>query len=187
MRDPAFEIEITSQGWITDEPGSARSDLCSHGGVRLVIGGEVILPGDEDDDYTISTSALALLRTLESDHSPRAPVAEGLILHCGMLLMLSCPIGVDWSVRHMGGHVVLDDIVRVDTFDEQGTTRFPGLTVELPEIDYRRRIVAFAEKAKAPFDGVEKVLDPDDWETELYPKFWSEYNTLLDRHSRVMS
>jgi hypothetical protein len=78
----------------------------------------------------------------------------------------------------------LDEVVRVDGFDEQGVTRFPGLAVELPEDDYRRRIVAFAEKAKEPFDGVEKVLDDDPWENELYPRFWAEYNALLERHSR---
>ena len=67
---PAFAIEITRQGWITSEADSVDRDLCSHGDIRLVIGGRVIAPGDGEGDYTISTSALALLRTLESDHSP---------------------------------------------------------------------------------------------------------------------
>jgi len=57
---PKFEIEITSQAWITDQPSSKLDDLCSHGNLRLVIAGCVVAPGDGDDDYTLSTSALAL-------------------------------------------------------------------------------------------------------------------------------
>jgi hypothetical protein len=45
-------------------PGTV--DLCSHGGIRLTIGGQVIALGEDDDEYGISESALALLRTLES-------------------------------------------------------------------------------------------------------------------------
>lgn len=57
-----FEIEITSQGWLGEPKGSwdpARDDLCSHGDIRLVLGGRVIAAGDDTGDYTISTSALA--------------------------------------------------------------------------------------------------------------------------------
>jgi len=74
--------------------------------VRLTIGGEVIV-APERGDVTISTSALALLRTLGHDHSSRQPVAEYLLLHCGQLLMASCPHSVDWSVRHDGGQIRL--------------------------------------------------------------------------------
>ena len=69
-----------------------------------MIGGRVIAAGDDTGDYTISTSALALLRTLESDYSPDSgfqPTA--LVMHCGGLLMVSCPYGINWSVRHRGG------------------------------------------------------------------------------------
>ena len=130
----------------------------------------MILPGDEGCDYTISTSALGLLRTLGSDHSPEVRVADQLILHCGMLLMLSCSNVVDWSVTHVDGRVRLHDVVRVD---DRGATRFPDLEAELPEDEYRRCIVAFAEKA----------FEDDDYDRELYRKFWEEYDGLLARHS----
>jgi hypothetical protein len=97
-----------------------------------------------------------------------------------MLLMLSCPNGVDWSVTHFDGRVRLHDVVRID---ELGETRFPELAVELAEDEYRRRIIAFAEKAKEPFVGVEKGFDEDDADRELYPQFWDEYDRLLARHS----
>jgi hypothetical protein len=178
-----FEIEITRQCWIRDTPESEGHDLCSHGNLRLIIGGAVILPGDDEREYTISTSALALLRTIESDHVPPSPDGVELILHCGMLLMLSCPIGVDWTVRHGDGRVRLSDVVRVDTIGDE--TPFPDLDAELSEDDYRVHIVAFAQGARDFFDGVEKEIDPDDIDAKLYPAFWEEYERLLARHSRA--
>jgi hypothetical protein len=53
------------------EYDAAAVDLCSHGDVRLVIGGVTIAPGDGDGEYGISAAALGLLRTTESDWPPR--------------------------------------------------------------------------------------------------------------------
>jgi hypothetical protein len=177
----AFEIEITRQGWIDPDLDDAPVDLCSHGDIRLEIGGGLIVPGTGGHWYTISTSALALLRTLESDHSRKRPVADRLILCCGMLMMLSCPIGVDWRVTHLGsGRVRLDEVVRCDTVDESDAIHFPGLVVELAEDEYARQIVGFAERAKEPFAGAEKT-PPDEFEQELYEEFWREYDERLSR------
>jgi hypothetical protein len=181
VSDSAFEIEIITQGWTGSTEEDAESvDLCSHGDIRLMIGDCLIAPGDGEGDYTISTSALALLRTLESDHSPKRPVAGSLVLHCGMLMMLSCPIGIDWSVTHFGGRVRLHDVVRYDSVDETQATRFPGLEVELSEDDYRRQVAAFAEKARGLFEGVDKVFH-DDSDRQEYDEFWREYDERLSR------
>lgn len=141
----AFEILITRQGWLgEDDPNldydPARIDLCSHGGgVRLTIDSRVISTGEHDDEYGISESALALLRTLESDHSPRRPVAERLVFHgCGLMLMTGCPV------------------------------------------EYRRHVVAFAEKAKEPFMGIEREFS-DDHEQRQYEEFWEEFDARLSR------
>jgi hypothetical protein len=186
MTSAGFEIEITKQGWIDPELGldEAPGDLCSHGDIRLEIGGQVIVsgeaePGEVADWWTISTSALNLLRTLESNHSPDRPIANRLILHCGMILMMGCPIGVDWSVRHLGRAVLLAHVVRYDTVNEAEAVRFPGLVVEVEEDAYRREVVRFAETAKQPFVGTEKT--PADWEQDLYEEFWREYDDRLNR------
>ena len=191
MSFPAFQIEIVTQGWLGDqkpEYDPAQHDLCSHGDIRLVIGGRVIAPGDEGE-YGISESALALLRTVESDHSPERPVAERLVPHgCGLILMLSCPIGIDWSVSHVGARVRLHDVVRYDSVDETQTLRFPGLAVELERDEYCREVVAFAEQAKQLFVGVEKVFEDglfeDDFDRQQYEEFWAEYDQRLTRLSR---
>jgi hypothetical protein len=51
-----FQIEIIEQGWL--EGSSPEEDLCSHGKIKLTIGGHSITSGHED--YGISESALAL-------------------------------------------------------------------------------------------------------------------------------
>jgi hypothetical protein len=178
MKAPDFEIEITEQGWIDPDLDDDPADLCSHGGIRLVIGGRMIAPSDGQHGYTISTSALALLRTLEADHSPERTGRDRLVLHCGMIDMLSCPIGIDWGVTHLGDRVRLDDVVRCDDID--GTVHFPGLAVEIAESEYRRHVVAFAEKAKQPFARGRKT-PADDYEQKLYEEFWREYDERLAR------
>ena len=189
MGSPTFEILITRQGWLGENDPDldydpARVDLCSHGGIRLTVGGQVITFGEDDDEYGISESALALLRTLESDHSPEQRVAERLIFHgCGAILMMGCPVGIDWSVSHVGGQVRIDDVVRYDTVDETEAVRFPGVAVELSEDEYRLQVVAFAERAKEPFEGIAKEL-ADDFERQQYEEFWEEFDARLDRAAR---
>jgi hypothetical protein len=182
-----FHISIVNQGWLeSDDPDYdvAVHDLCSHGEIRLLIGGCLIAPGGDEVDYTISTSALALLRTLESDHSPARPVADRLVLHCGMLLMLSCPIGIDWTVLHFDDRVRIVDPIRYDTTDEAEAVRFPGLEVEIPLAEYRSQITAFALGAKQPFEGIEKTFH-DDTDRVDYANFWAEYDRLLNQAVRA--
>lgn len=182
MAGSAFEIDIVKQGWIDPDLSDAPFDLCSHGDIRLEIGGQVTVSGEEEQWYTISTSALALLRTLEADHSPERPVTddENLILHCGMLMMLSCPVGIEWSVTHLDDHVRLHHVVRRDSISETDDVRFPGLAVDLPLGEYRQKIAAFAAKAKEPFlTGAQKT--GDSYDQELYRAFWQEYNERLAR------
>ena len=142
-----------------------------------MIGGRVIAPGDGQHSYTISTSALALLRTLESDHVRQRPMADQLILHCGMIYMWSCPIGIDWSVRHLD-----DDRVRVSdvvTRDDSGTADYPQLVVEFAGAGYRRQIAAFAQSAKDLFTAGSAEEPSDEYEREVYEQFWREYDQRL--------
>jgi hypothetical protein len=176
----AFEIGIVTQGWIDEDTTHAQIDLCSHGQIRLVFDGHTIESGDRGNDYTISTSALALLRTVESDHSPDRPVATRLVLHCGMLSLLSCPIGIDWSISHLDGRVRLADVVRYDSVDVTEATHFQGLTLELFEPDYRRAVVAFADEARTFFAGAAKAIE-DDGDRAEYAAFWQEYDERLER------
>ena len=173
-----FEIEIIEQHWL--EGCLPEQDLCSHGRIRLVIGGQVIL--SDDQNFSVSESALALSRTLDTDNSPGDPVAERLIFHgCGTILMLGCPIGVDWTVRHVPGFVVIDDITRYETTDPSEALAFRGSPVAVPDEEYSQQIIAFATKAKQLFEGVEKTFYSD-FDREQYERFWREFDSLLARH-----
>jgi hypothetical protein len=180
-----FEIEIVTQGWISvSDPAYdvAARDLCTHGDLRLVIGGREIAAGDGHGQYGISEAALGLLRTVETDTGDRDErIPDRLIPHgCGTILMMGCPIGIDWTVRHIDGLVCIADVVRYDTTSDSEAVRFPGLAVEMPLHEYRDEITAFARKAKEPFEGVEKVFH-DDLDRDDYVRFWEEYDRLLER------
>lgn len=175
-----FEIEILEQGWLVSS--QSEYDLCSHGRLRLIIGGQVISAGEEE--YGISESALALLRTLNSHHSATAPVADRLIFHgCGTLLMMGCPIGITWNVTHTLEGVQLDTVLRFDTTDDDHPVGFNGLQALVPTETYRRQIIAFALKAKAFFQASSPRCYYDKADQLQAERFWKEYDALLGQFS----
>ena len=200
MSLPGFHIEIVTQGWLgpngvdAEDAEAATYDLCSHGDIRLVIGGRTIASG-EDGEYGISEAALGLLRTITSNResSPlkrpeswpghgtaeEAQEFERLISHgCGLILMMSCPIGIDWTVEHADGRVRISEVFRCDDVGATDVQEYPDLAVEVPLQEYRDEIVAFARRAKEPFEGIEKSIS-DDFDREMYVEFWEEYDRLL--------
>lgn len=177
MQTP-FEIKIIEQGWLGNEP--AQFDLCSHGKIYLTIADQVILDGR--DNYGISESALALLRTLDHDHGPDNHLAEKMIFHgCGNVLMMGCVIGLDWTVRHIGQEVILSDIVRWDWPDESRPTRFEGLSVRMIKSDFVTAVLPFALAVKNFFEGADKVFF-NDGDRQAYTQFWTEFDTRLNFH-----
>ena len=174
MPDP-LTITILEQGWLAGS--EADYDLCSHGRLRISVGGSTIT--QDSAEYGISESALALLRTLTSDHSPERPVADRLILHgCGASLMATCPIGIDFRVRHLEGSVVISDLTRFDTTNEGEAVAFPGLVVTMPIQEYQSVVINFARQAKGLFEGVAKRCD-DEFERNEYREFWAEFDELV--------
>ena len=179
MSNRNFAIEIIEQHWLesTEQEGISY-DLCSHGSIRLMIGNQPIAP--EDNDYGISESALAMLRSVYADHTPEKPLAERMVFHgCGAMLMMGCPIGLDWSVRHEGDTVRIGDVVRYDTTYESKAVRFPELSVLLSTSEYKRQVAQFATGAKEFFAGSTKKFD-EDWEKQKYDAFWVEFDQLLN-------
>ena len=178
MEAPKFQIKIVEQFWLGG--CSPEEALCSHGKIKLMIGGDPVSSGNED--YGISESALALLRTLNSDHSSDKPVAERLIFHgCGTMLMIGCPIGIDWEVTHSNSRIHISKVVRYDSTGEADVVTFPSLNVEMSKEEYRREIVAFAVEAKRLFTGITKVFS-DEYDRQEHEDFWEEYNRLLSHY-----
>lgn len=172
-----FQVEALSQHWMLPEP--SESDLCSHGTLRLVIGDQVVTSGE--DDYGLSPSGLAMLRTLERNHTPEAAVAPQLIAHgCGLILMLGCPIGIDWSVVHTDDLVTLSDVRRHDTTSRVPTHRFSG-SVTLSLAAYREQVVAFARRVQQFVEQSPPRVFGDPFDRKQYEDFWSEYLDILQR------
>lgn len=171
-----FSLDILKQGWLQEN--LAESDLCSHGEIFLQIGEQIITNGEEC--YGISESALALLRTTLSDHSPENSVAEKLIFHgCGTILMIGCNIGIDWTVRHVGENVELSNVTKFIGNSDNEIVTYPQLNLTVPLIQYKAEIERFALKAKSLFDGVPKKVSENKLYPNKYQLFWKEYADLL--------
>ncbi len=69
----------------------------------LNVAGTIIKQTGMDEEWGISESALALLRTLDKKYICDIENEEWLILHgCGTMLMLGCPISIHWTVKSYG-------------------------------------------------------------------------------------
>ena len=178
-----FILEIVEQTWLGNEP--PQFDLCSHGRLWLEVDGQIILDGREI--YGISESVLALLRTLDYDHTSQQPLVEKLIFHgCGLVLMMGCPIGVNWSVVHQDEKVILSNFKRWDSPDEQHPQEFPGLEVVLSFKDYQQQVLAMAAKVRDFFKSETKQFF-DTQDQVAYERFWSEFEMRYKLHAMIGS
>lgn len=179
-----FNIKIKSQHWLDQK--YANQDLCSHGNIELNIDGTIITSPDIDEEWGISESALALLRTVRYDHPSKVPSkkedipsVDCLIYHgCGAILMLGCPISINWDVKHNGNKVTLNNFIKCPTTNDSDVIKYPDIDITLDINEYASEIVNFAKKAMGLFD--EKKDIDDEYDKLLYTEFWREYNELLN-------
>lgn len=173
-----FIINIENQKWLFNE----QEDLCSHGEIYLNVDGTIITQTGMDEEWGISESALALLRTLDKEYICDIENEEGLILHgCGTMLMLGCPILIHWTINHIGENVVLKDFVKVISTDQKAIY-YEGLHIEVNENEYRKQIVSFALQAKELFNKSSEKIILDEFDQSMYTDFWTEYNHLLNKY-----
>jgi len=172
-----FELKMVNQHWI----GSPREDLCSHGEIYLKVNETVITQSGIEEVWGLSESALSLLRTIEQEYISDPINGEGLILHgCGLLLMVSCPISIHWTVKHIEDQVELFDFVKVETTNpETGSIYYPELVVTLNHDEYKDKILYFARQAKNFFVESDTKIIVDDYDKEMYQEFWDEFNRRL--------
>lgn len=170
-------IKIENQRWLSND----EEDLCSHGEIYLNINGNIITQPGIDEEWGISESALALLRTIDKDYFCDPDNEEGLILHgCGAILMMGCPISIHWTVKHTDDQMILSDFVKVTTTNpKSGSIHYSGLTVKLSKNEYKNQVVQFALQAKNFFETSKEKRISDDFDREIYEDFWNEYNHLL--------
>ena len=159
-----FKIDCRDLYWIC-EPGQEQDDLCAHGFVTAIIGDEVL-----QDDGTVSSTALYLLKTLTRNHI--AGKENQMIPCCGHTLIANenltevdicgCPNGTDWTVEQ-----VMDG-VKITT--ESGKETF------VPMDEYKTEVFRFADKVEAFYAACAAKEPYDDFSGKGYTAFWNEWH-----------
>ncbi|PJZ70844.1 hypothetical protein CH373_06125 [Leptospira perolatii] len=171
-----FKLRIIEQKWIDDNPENAY-DLCSYGSIYLEIGGSII--SDAEDDWTINTAGLELLKSAISDHfvnSSTRPIFD----HCGQLAMLGCPISTNWDVRHKGEEITICNITKISSIDRGAETQFKDIEVTILKVDYLRQIIMFCDNIKLFFSTHRKRVFRNDYDKTEFESFWNEFDRSLD-------
>lgn len=160
-----FSVEILSLYWIRNEADDPE-DLCLHGDVAVVIGGERM-----QDSAAVSAGSLMLLRTITEDHGcdeePQMMPCCGHAMYASedgqRVQIISCGHGLNWAVRHKG------DRVRLETK--------AGTVACIPKAEYRAAAFAFADWIWAHYMAcTPKRLPKDRHDREGYLAFWREWH-----------
>ena len=136
----------------SDCPG----DLCAHGSVKFSVDGLEIV--NSSDEWTVSASAIYLLRTLERNHTKEDPVGEHLFPCCGHsmhavddsddVLIIGCPSGIDATIEHF------EDEIRI--------TADSGEYRSVPKTQWVDAVLKFSSTIREFYDSsVEKTPSDD--------------------------
>ncbi|MDQ4141475.1 MAG: hypothetical protein M3142_13280 [Bacteroidota bacterium] len=175
MQGKSFDIRILKLNWIqhVDDP----TDLCAHGSVFVRIADKIICDDKDGDGWTLSATALHLMRTLERNYCP-GDFAGLLIPCCGFFMIANemgdqvnlcgCPNGFDWIIKHEG------NVVRhiADT-GEQAVINW---------YNYLKLVLSFADKVQQFYHAsTPKTLPSDDFDLNGYKAFWTEWQSLRNK------
>lgn len=160
-----FLIDATDLCWI-DGSADDANDLCLHGHVVAYIGSKRL-----EFNATVSATALYLLKTLTEEHIIHED--NQMLPCCGHfyipdenlenVTIIGCDKGIDWTVKHHGGEVVL----RSES----------GAEITVPLEEYRREVYKFADKIEGYYKQCSPKNMPDnEFERNGYIAFWNEWH-----------
>ena len=170
---PMLILRATNLHWL-DVTSPDPADLCVHSPVELVVGTERLVEADAGD-WTVSASALYLLRTLERPHTKGDPVGDHLFPCCGFTMydidgeddvgIVGCPNGVDLEVKRHG------DALNLTTAD--------GNTHSVPFEDWKRAVCGFSYVLRAFYNGSPPRTPADPENEKGFRKFMTEWDRRL--------
>ena len=172
-----FQIEITRFWWVLDDGKDDPTDQCLHGHVRVQIGDETL-----EDDCTVSSTGLLLLRTLTEDHTELNVMGNQMLPNHGFnmfaaddtlqtVLLDGDPYGTDWAVRHDG------NVIELETMN--------GTIERVPFARYREQVLRFADKVEAYYRAcLPKVTPEEEWNRDGWPAFWNEWHRRREQENR---
>ncbi len=168
-----FSIQATKYWWIL-ENGDAVYDQCLHGHVVVRIGMETL-----EDDCTVSSTGLLLLRTLTEDHIELGIMGNQMLPNHGFnvyttndpnrVILDGDPYGTDWAVRHDGNMIELETM--------------SGTVDRVPLADYRREVFRFCDAVEAYYRASppRRFYEDDRYETDVHrpgwTAFWNEWRS----------
>ena len=172
-----FQIEITRFWWVLDDGKDDPTDQCLHGHVRVQIGDETL-----EDDCTVSSAGLLLLRTLTEDHTELNVMGNQMLPNHGFnmfaandalqtVLLDGDPYGTDWAVRHD------EDVIELETMN--------GTVERVSFARYREQVLRFADKVEAYYRAcLSKVTPEEEWNRDGWAAFWNEWHRRRERENR---
>ena len=162
-------LQPTNLHWI-DSIGDAQ-DLCAHSAVDFRIG-DSILVKSSDGDWTVSVTALYLLRTLSQPHTKQQPITEYLFPCCGNgifeiegqddVQIVGCNSGIDFEVMRIDNEVILTA--------EDGTQHRVACS------DWTKAVCEFSDSVQAFYVASPPKEPEDEWEQRSFRKFLSEWS-----------
>ncbi|MBN8672265.1 MAG: hypothetical protein J0L80_16395 [Chitinophagales bacterium] len=168
----AFELKILRLHWL--ENTEEQIDLCAHGEVFLRIGDEIV-SDEQKGNWTLSSTALYLLRSLDRNYRPGY---YGQLLPCcgfsfllgrdGEVVISSCPNGIDWTIEHFDK--------KVCHTSEKGTKAIIGFD------DYKLQVLNFVDEVETFYNRSEPKEIPTE-EMEGYNAFWKEWKELRIKYN----
>ncbi len=165
-------LQAINLRWMSDGDGS-RNDQCAHG-LCSFMADDVKFVVPDDGEWTLSATALYLLRTLEFNHQVEAKVAESNFLFpcCAFtawvdngkfpVVCCGCPSGLDVWVKHQGDEIELSS--------DKGTCI-------VSRKDWTNAVTQFADQITSFYaENAPKEHIVDDGDREGWAAFWNEYN-----------
>ncbi len=166
--------------WISDDGSDEPSDICAHSPVSFQISDHVISSPD-DGDWTVSASAIYLLRALDRDHTHESSVGDHIFPCCGHsiydvgepeVVICGCPSGIDFEIRRIG--------------DEFQLTTDDKATIAIPERVWRSAVLTYSEQIMAFYDQA-SLKQPDEGDREGFIAMMSEWRRLHNKHKEAES
>jgi hypothetical protein len=161
-------IELRNPHWLPKV--KPEHDLCAHGGVKICVN-EIVISDGTDTEWTVSASALYLLRTIKQDHTKEHPVCENLIPHCGFamfapskgddVIIIECPNGINFEVKHID-----DEVVLINQKNEQ---------MKITTGEWKQAVFQFADAVENFYQSSQPKQPERDDNHEGYKAFWAEW------------
>lgn len=164
--------------WISDDGTDEPADLCAHSPVNCQINDEVIAR-PEDGDWTVSASAIFLLRALGRNHTKESKVGEQIFPCCGHgiydvgepeVVICGCPSGIDFEIRHA------DTTFRIETEN--------GRVIDVPKEEWRNAVLRYSDQVMEFYDQSAPKEPGDEEDRKGLIAMMSEWRRLRREHAK---